>query len=577
MKRKHVKAIALLTAGAMALLATGCGDAGSGPAPESKQEETGGEAPAEEPGDAADEDAAGEDASKEDASSEEGESAEPADGTQAEADYTFPLAEPIEITALSADFGRDKTQWADEQYEKYTNVKIDWTLAPTSDVWTVVNLKLNSGELPDMILVNKTLVDQFAGEGLFVDFMDYLDRMPNLRAWMEKIPAIYYDTVDAEGHLYCLTNFNTRGQAPIMSLYRKDIFEKENIPVPATIDELYDALVTLKAKYPDSIPISNRWGASNLIGVVGNLYQCTSGFYLDADTGNYEYGAMTDKFKAAIATLQKFYAADLIDPEFATVSDDQYIDRVVSGKVFFWFGEYTGALYTESKGDWVGNGKKNNPDFEIDAMPFVETEIGQGQSWVQAPTGRGAWSTAVSAQSEHIDEIMALIDYQLSQELIDLVNWGVEGETYEVADGQKKWLIEPEERTERGLDARTGMWIPIDQDCYDASLNDRSREIIWDANARLKAEDFGRYDPKKAILFTDEEQERKSEIMTPIKTYMEEELMNFITGKKNMDGDWEAFKQQITDMGYEEILEMYRDKYNALPEDQKGFDKDLGL
>nr|WP_300898407.1 hypothetical protein [uncultured Acetatifactor sp.] len=65
--------------------------------------------------------------------------------------------------------------------------------------------------------------------------------------------------------------------------------------------------------------------------------------------------------------------------------------------------------------------------------------------------------------------------------------------------------------------------------------------------------------------------------MTPIKTYMEEELMSFITGKKNMEGDWEAFKQQIKDMGYEEILQIYRDKYDALPEDQKGFDKELGL
>ena len=347
--------------------------------------------------------------------------------------------------------------------------------------------------------------------------------------------------------------------------------------MPTTIDELYDGLVTLKEKYPDSIPISNRWGASNLIGVVANLYQCTSGYYLDSDTNTYEFGLMTDKFKAAIATMQKFYAAGLIDPEFATVSDDQYIDRIVNGKVFFWFGEYTGALYTEASGNWVGNGQKNNPDFEIAAMPFVDTEIGQGKSWVQYPTGRGAWSTAVSAKSEHIDEIMALLDYQLSEEMINLVNWGVEGETYEVVDGEKKWLIDAEERTEKGLDARSGMWIPIDQDCYDANLSEKSREIIHAANDRLKELDFGRYEPKKTIIFTDEEKERESEIMSPIKTYRDEELMNFITGKKNMEEDWEAFKEEITNMGYEEILQMYRDKYDALPEDQKGFDKDLGL
>lgn len=86
MKRKHVKAMALLTAGAMALLATGCGDAqGSEPAPESKQEETGGEA--ESP-----EESSSEEEGTGDTSSEAGESTE--SGDDAQAAYTFPGGAP---------------------------------------------------------------------------------------------------------------------------------------------------------------------------------------------------------------------------------------------------------------------------------------------------------------------------------------------------------------------------------------------------------------------------------------------------------------------------------------------------
>ena len=95
--------------------------------------------------------------------------------------------------------------------------------------------------------------------------------------------------------------------------------------------------------------------------------------------------------------------------------------------------------------------------------------------------------------------------------------------------------------------------------------------------ANAKVSDFAFYDAKKTLSFTAEEQDTISEIMTPVKTYVDEELMNFITGKKNMEEDWDAFEEMISDMNYEEVLNMYRDRYEKLPEDQKGFDDQLGF
>lgn len=489
--------------------------------------------------------------------------------------YTFPLTDGIEIEASTMDFNRDKTQYIDQVYEERTNVKIDWNISPVADWSTTLNLRLNSGELPDLMLINKSLTNQFAEEGYFVDFAEYLDQMPNLSAWIEKIPAIYNDTVDGDGHLYCLTTFNTRGQVPRQSIYRKDIWEKEGLEAPTTIDELYDQLVQLKEKYPDSVPVVNRWGASNLIGQLAVLYNTKYDFYLNSDTNTYEYGPATEKFKSAIQTLQKFYEAGLIDPEFATISDDQFVERITSGKALFMFSEYLCCMNTENQGDWNGNGRVNNPDFDLEPLTPLATEYGSGKIEVQSPTARGGYAIAINADSEYVDQLVALVDYQLSDEMIDLVNWGIEGETYDIEDGKKTWMIDNDKKKELGLDARSGMWIPIDQDCSDSSLSEIDIENTMAANAKVS--DFAFYDAKKTLSFTAEEQDTISEIMTPVKTYVDEEVMNFITGKKNMEEDWDAFEEKISDMNYEEVLSMYRDKYEKLPEDQKGFDDQLGF
>ena len=497
------------------------------------------------------------------------------EGAKSGALYTFPLEEPIEITASTMDFNRDRTQYIDQVYEEKTNVKIDWTISPVADWATVLNLKLNSGELPDLMLINKSMVNQFAEEGYFVDFADYLDKMPNLSAWIEKIPAIYSDTVDGDGHMYCLTSFNTRGQVPRQSIYRKDIWEKEGLSAPTTVDELYDQLVQLKEKYPDSIPVINRWGADNLIKHLAVLYNTQYGYYLDSDTNDYEYGPATEKFRQAIATLQKFYTAGLLDPEFATISDDQFVERITSGKALFMFSEYLCCLNTESQGDWNGNGRLNDPDFDMEPLEPLDTENGNGLIEIQSPTSRGNYAIAINANSDYVDQLVALVDYQLSDEMIDLVNWGVEGETYEVKDGVKSWLIDDAKKKELGLDARTGMWIPIDQDCSDSTMNEIDIANTQAANAKVS--DFAFYEAKKTLSFTAEEQDQISEIMTPVTTYVSEEVMNFITGKKNMEEDWDAFEETLKDMNYEEILELYRTKYAELPEDEKGFDDQLGF
>lgn len=502
-------------------------------------------------------------------------SGESSSSSAASESITFPLKEPIEITAMIRDFNRERTLKIDQELEKRTNIKIDWNVVPAADYTTILNIKLNSGELPDMIQTGKTACDKFGSQGIFADLYPYFDQMPNLQKWIEKVPAIKNDLLTQDNKYYGLTTFNTRGQVPRMSIYRKDLFEKEGLAEPTTIDELYNSLVTLKGKYPDSTPIVSRWGSSNLIGAVASLYHTSTDYFLNNDTLVYEFGPSTENFKKAIATLAKFYKAGLIDPEFATIADEQFIERITSGKAFFMFSEYTCCLNTEAQGDWIGNGQKTNSDFQLEAIAPVSTEIGKGLMTTQYPSSGGGFAVSVSAKSEYIDEIVAYLDYQLSDEIIELTNWGIEGETFKTENGQKEFLIDDKQRKDWGLDGRSGMWVPLDQDASDKTLDPADKEIVEKWNT--KASEFSLWNPLKKVSFTEVESEQKSTIMTPLNTYEDEQLINFITGKLNMDADWDKFQKELKNMGYETILKMYQDKYAALPDDQKGLDTGLGL
>ena len=66
-------------------------------------------------------------------------------------------------------------------------------------------------------------------------------------------------------------------------------------------------------------------------------------------------------------------------------------------------------------------------------------------------------------------------------------------------------------------------------------------------------------------------------INVPEKTNVDDSVIKFIIGDYNMESDWDKFQKTIKDMGYEELLQMYTDRYAQLPENQKGVNKSLGL
>ena len=80
--------------------------------------------------------------------------------------------------------------------------------------------------------------------------------MPNYKAFWESKPEddqwLKEARRSADGKIYAAPSYGMDRYTNVRCwLYRKDIFEKNNLKVPETMDDLYDVAKKLKAKYPD--------------------------------------------------------------------------------------------------------------------------------------------------------------------------------------------------------------------------------------------------------------------------------------------------------------------------------------
>ena len=71
------------------------------------------------------------------------------------------------------------------------------------------------------------------------------------------------------------------------------------------------------------------------------------------------------------------------------------------------------------------------------------TEYGTAWKWGSRQAAKSLNANMgiyISAETEHPEYAVAMIDYQYSDEMVNLMNWGVEGETYTETDETKTFV-----------------------------------------------------------------------------------------------------------------------------------------
>lgn len=465
--------------------------------------------------------------------------------------------EPVKVSMMMLNhesWPYQETWFIKKAIEERTNIQLIVDIPGNGqDLENKVNLSIAGGEIPDLIFYpNASIAQKYGPEGAFANVMDHMSELPNFKKWYEanNVSTMAYMTPD--GALYMFPNdgmgeSNRRGY-----LYRKDIFEKHKLSIPKNEEELYNVLKELKKLYPDSYPFVFRGGLSLMTESWGSGWNLAPNvpYYYNSNTKQWNCAVIEENYKNMCVYFYKLYQEELIPKDYLTLQTNDWQDLIATEKGFIT------CDYLSRIDGFNTMVRGTNPDFTMAYMPPIKG--GANGSDKMAYTSYNNVGFMVSAKSKNLDKILKYMDWFYTDEAKELVSWGKEGETYEVNNGQKKFIGVTDMasmRNKYGL-STNGFYLLYDFDAQMSTYTDDLRKAINEDR---------KYDlPIQPVFaFSAEDQEILKTTGVNVDDYYKENISKFLIGERPFS-EWDQYVSEMKKLGVDQILELYKKTYKKL-------------
>lgn len=468
-----------------------------------------------------------------------------------------------------------------------TGVTLDvsYPVASQGDAKEDVALMIANDEYPDMIYAKDSATDLYQA-GALIDMTDLIEKYgPNIKkmygAEMEKLkwsqddPGIYqlsYAGVNQK-------TLTTGGSCQIQWAALKE----NDYKYPKTLDEYEKMIKSYLAAHPktedglDMIGITmsaSDWHWMITLGNPAGLIADASpdnGQWIIDDEYNVHYKHVTDEEKEYFKWLCRMYNEGILDPNFATQTDDDYIAKVASGRVV----AITDAEwhYSQCEATLVADGKV---DQTYVGLPVTLREDQVEKALLYQGTTVG-WGIGITKSCEDPVRAIKFLDYLCSDEGQILYHWGIEGENYFLDDdGQPyrtdeevaKAQSDPDYAKNTGIDNYTGFpiygtgsysedgfpYTPTTKESVIANYNTAEKEgceamgfeMLTDMFAQPEEFDLLPY----SALWAYQQPQELAEKQTILDEIAWPGLVKCVTGTEDeFDGNWESMVQELTDNG----------------------------
>ena len=468
-----------------------------------------------------------------------------------------------------------------------TGVTLDvsYPVASQGDAKEDVALMIANDEYPDMIYAKGSATDLYQA-GALIDMTDLIEKYgPNIKkmygAEKEKLkgsqddPGIYqlsYAGVNQK-------TLTTGGSCQIQWAALKE----NDYKYPKTLDEYEKMIKSYLAAHPktedglDMIGITmsaSDWHWMITLGNPAGLIADASpdnGQWIIDDEYNVHYKHVTDEEKEYFKWLCRMYNEGILDPNFATQTDDDYIAKVASGRVV----AITDAEwhYSQCEATLVADGKV---DQTYVGLPVTLREDQVEKALLYQGTTVG-WGIGITKSCEDPVRAIKFLDYLCSDEGQILYHWGIEGENYFLDDdGQPyrtdeevaKAQSDPDYAKNTGIDNYTGFpiygtgsysedgfpYTPTTKESVIANYNTAEKEgceamgfeMLTDMFAQPEEFDLLPY----SALWAYQQPQELAEKQTILDEIAWPGLVKCVTGTEDeFDANWESMVQELTDNG----------------------------
>ena len=468
-----------------------------------------------------------------------------------------------------------------------TGVTLDvsYPVASQGDAKEDVALMIANDEYPDMIYAKGSATDLYQA-GALIDMTDLIEKYgPNIKKmygaeleklkWSQDDPGIYqlsYAGVNQK-------TLTTGGSCQIQWAALKE----NDYKYPKTLDEYEKMIKSYLAAHPktedglDMIGITmsaSDWHWMITLGNPAGLIADASpdnGQWIIDDEYNVHYKHVTDEEKEYLKWLCRMYNEGILDPNFATQTDDDYIAKVASGRVV----AITDAEwhYSQCEATLVADGKV---DQTYVGLPVTLREDQVEKALLYQGTTVG-WGIGITKSCEDPVRAIKFLDYLCSDEGQILYHWGIEGENYFLDDdGQPyrtdeevaKAQSDPDYAKNTGIDNYTGFpiygtgsysedgfpYTPTTKESVIANYNTAEKEgceamgfeMLTDMFAQPEEFDLLPY----SALWAYQQPQELAEKQTILDEIAWPGLVKCVTGTEDeFDGNWKSMVQELTDNG----------------------------
>lgn len=407
------------------------------------------------------------------------------------------MSKRIKVSAMTISYGAtppDKSTGIKILEDKYN---MDYTFIPiaSTDYINKLGVTIASGDIPDLVVIPG--LDQnwynYMDNGVFLPLEKYINEQdtPNLA----KLDKEFLSLFSGNGHLYGLPRL--RSQASLNLTIRKDWLDKLGLPVPSTYDELYNTMKQFVEKDPDGNGKNDTYGMGFYVGTLA-FGGTTSLFSSNKTPFNVNWSEATDgkiypvmahpNYRQSLEYLAKAYKDGIISKDFVIMKGTQAEDDFLTGKCGVW-GDLAWNAYSQARLD---KARAVNPQFEwLPMSPLKGTSDGfQGYARGQGFNGFISIPAALGKDEAKVKRMLKFIDDQMEEnmdsELYKLLNYGREGEHYQVDNGRITYK-------DLGVKERPGLYLISNPPAEATGLNNpvESEELRAVKNAAFTAAKAG--------------------------------------------------------------------------------------
>ena len=516
---------------------------------------------------------------------------------------TFHADQPVTYTMFFSDASwypmvdTWKTEGVFKKIEEMTNVTLDIKSYDSGDYMDQITLDIQAGNAA--YIIPKIYDDsKFVDGGAIVPISDYVKYMPYYTEFYNKydLSKDIQTITRSNGKYYKLPGMKESNLINYSFVIRKDIWDKAGVDVIAlqkdwTWADFLEALKKVKSymvaqgmcKESDYI-WSDLWcgnesgqgSGGNLLGVMAATYDVNAGWNIgngmryNKDQDKFLFSPVSDNYKEFLKTANSFVEAGILDPETFTQDDATATAKYYNGKT---------AIMSINQGQWANY--EQNMTAQLGAGNYenyvITMPIGSTRNSTVSPE---RLENGVMISQKALDELgedgfiqmLRFVDWLFySHEAYDLTKWGVEGEHYEVVNGEKKLkagfccsgLGFGNDEAESMTDIRLKWGYAGGNFWYGgtvAEMSDNLTGAVADYVAR-DAQDRDVPPLAPGLAPTPDQNEEINLIATPLISNVNSWTLKFVTGQAKIDAQWDEYVKSCESLNYQGLVDIYAQLY----------------